>query len=464
MTPLRDYQGRAVEAVSAAARSGKRRVCLVAPTGSGKTRMGVEFVRRAVEKGRRVLWVCHRSELVNQAIDAARQHVGVLSAGVVKPGPLPSASLLVGTVQTLVNRGPERVADLVVWDEVHHAVAEYWKQALAPYEGAHVIGLTATPERSDGAPLGDLFEALVVAAQYSELMAAGCLVPCKTFRPDDDLGRDLALEPLEAYQRLSPGKQGFLFAGSVSAAMRYAEQFTAAGFPSACIEAGTPKQERERSLAEFKAGRLRMLMNVFVLTEGVDVPAAEVCVLARNPGHASTYLQMVGRVLRPAPGKTHGLLVDLCGSSWKHGLPGSDLEYSLDGKAIRVAGSEAEKDEEGDDEREGAPAVKVWNRALQEVYAGEETPAAAKAEEWKRLRSFAERRKWDIGWAVKEYRKLFHTNPPDLGVDGDVAMRSSFRQLQARGRAAGHKPAWAAVMFKARFGTWPPRSWSMEAA
>lgn len=241
--------------------------------------------------------------------------------------------------------------------------------------------------------------------------------------------------------------------------MKYAAQFTSAGFPSACIEAGTPKQERARSIAGFKAGKLRMLTNVFVLTEGVDVPAAEVCILARNPGHASTYLQMVGRVLRPAPGKSHGLLIDLCGSSWKHGLPGSDLEYSLEGKAIRVAGSDDERDEDGDDERDGPPAVKVWNRALQEVYAGEDTPSDAKAAEWERLRAFAARRQWDIGWAVKEYRKLFKSSPPDLGADGDAQMRASFRQLQSRGRAAGNKPGWAAVMFKARFGSWPPRAW-----
>ena len=457
MTPLRDYQSRAVDGVVAHARAGVRRVCLVAPTGSGKTRMGMEVVRRAIEKGKRVLWVCHRNELVDQAIEAARHHVGVLSAGIVRPGPVPSASLLVATVQTLVNRDPARIADVVVWDECHHSEAQDWKRVLDPYDGAHVVGLTATPERGDGAPLGDTFGALVVAAQYSELMGAGHLVPCKVIRPDRIMdGQDLAADPVESYLRFAPGKQGFLFASLVSQAQDLRERFVAAGVPAAVIEASTPKQDRDAALRAFKAGALRLLLNVFVLTEGVDVPAAEVCILARRPGHASTYLQMVGRVLRPAPGKTTGLLIDLCGASWKHGMPGSDLEYSLDGKAIRPAGQSDGDGEEGDGEASELPTI--HSLALREVYAGEDTPAAAKQEEWERLRDFAKERGWDIGWAAREYRKLFKVPPPS-DVD-DTAQRDSFRRLIAQGRSKGYKAGWAAAMFKARFGDWPPRHWS----
>ncbi len=83
-----------------------------------------------------------------------------------------------------------------------------------------------------------------------------------------------------------------------------------------------------------------VLCNVGTLTEGIDVVTAACCILAKRVGHAGALLQMVGRVLRAAPGKGFATLIDLCGSVHKHGLPEADREYSLDGKAIRLSGDE----------------------------------------------------------------------------------------------------------------------------
>jgi hypothetical protein len=102
-----------------------------------------------------------------------------------------------------------------------------------------------------------------------------------------------------------------------------------------------PADERADVLRRFRAGELDAVANVFVLSEGFDDPAVSVCILARKPAHAGTFLQMVGRVLRPAPGKTHATLVDLCGSVFGHGPPDLEREYSLDGEAISGVAREA---------------------------------------------------------------------------------------------------------------------------
>jgi hypothetical protein len=127
-----------------------------------------------------------------------------------------------------------------------------------------------------------------------------------------------------------------VFARTVVEAQEYATAFSAAGIATACVHAGTPEDERAPALAQFRSGRVRLLSNVYVLTEGVDLPAASVCILARSIGSVGGYLQMVGRILRPALGKTSATLIDLPGISHDHGCPEDERIFSLEGKAISL--------------------------------------------------------------------------------------------------------------------------------
>ena len=127
-----------------------------------------------------------------------------------------------------------------------------------------------------------------------------------------------------------------MFARTVAEAQEYATAFSAAGIATACVHAGTPEDERAHALAQFRSGRVRLLSNVYVMTEGVDLPAASVCILARSIGSVGGYLQMVGRILRPALGKTSATLIDLPGISHDHGCPEDERMFSLEGKAISL--------------------------------------------------------------------------------------------------------------------------------
>lgn len=338
---LRDYQSRAIDLVRDEMRRGGKRVVLVLPTGAGKTRTAAAVVGRALARGSRVLWLAHRTELIDQTavtLLAFGLPVSVIAASSALPVD-PAAPVQIASIQTLLARDVRPPADLVIWDEAHHAGegAATWTGVLDAYPEARVLGLTATPERGDGTGLAPLFDRLVVGITGRELTEAGHLVPCEVIRPARMLeAGQLAQDPVAAWRMHAGARQGFVFARTVAEAQRYAAELTAAGIRACCIHAGTPARERALMIGMFRDRTIRALCNVFVFTEGTDLPAASVCVLARGASSAGIYLQMVGRVLRPAPGKTDALLIDLRGVSHVHGMPEDERAYRLEGRAISL--------------------------------------------------------------------------------------------------------------------------------
>jgi superfamily II DNA or RNA helicase len=344
----RDHQLSARRGVYASWRAGHTRTVLVMPTGSGKSFLGCMVVGDAIAKGRKVLWIVHRTSLVDQACRALHEHglaVGAIAAEATWPA-RDDAWVQVCTIQTLMARDIRPPADLIVWDECHHCgeSAAEWVSLLEAYPTTRMLGLTATPERGDGTGLGPTWEDLHVGVTVRQLTALGLLVPCEVIRPGTWLragrvsGNPLAQDPLDAYRTHAGSRQTFAFAASVEEAERFAREFTVAGIMSGAIHARTPGESRNRAMRLYRDGVLRVLWNVYVLTEGVDVPQAECCMLARGVSTAGGFLQMVGRVLRSHPGKTGALLIDLPGISHVWGMPEDERLYKLYGKAIVLAG------------------------------------------------------------------------------------------------------------------------------
>jgi superfamily II DNA or RNA helicase len=347
---LRPYQSAFIDRLYAAAARGWRRARLdghtrgprlvgVSPTGSGKTRIATEIVRRAVAKGKRVLCLAHRTELVAQAVKTivdAGIVVGCIAASsawaVVADAPVQVAS-----IQTLLARGVYPPADLVVWDECHHCseAAEEWSSLLTHYPDAFVVGLTATPERGDGSGLAPLFEDLVLGPTVRELTELKHLVPCEVVRPGRVLkAGEIAQDPVTAYLEHGEQRQAIAYVRSVEEAEGLAARFSAACVSAACIHATSGADFRAKALEDYRAGRLRVLTNVYVLTEGTDLPMCKCIILARGCGTAGMFLQIVGRGLRPH-GEQTALLLDLVGSSHLHGMPEDERGYSLEGRGIK---------------------------------------------------------------------------------------------------------------------------------
>jgi len=474
MTYLRPYQESAVSSVVREWDSGHVRVCLVAPTGSGKTVIGSELVRQRSSK---TLWLAHRRELIEQAADKLRS-AGVTDIGIILPGHdrEPFASVQIASIQTLASRPDTRPeADLVVYDECHHYVASQWREISDHYAAVPSVGLTATPQRRDGRPLGDMFSSIVVAAQYSELLVDKHIVKCRVFRPDSHLGKDLANDPLSSWKLYARDGQTFGFASSVERCYELRDEFNASGIPAAVIEADTPQSERADLIDRFRRSEIRVLWNVYALTEGVDVPAATCCLLARGVTHAGGYLQMVGRVLRPADGKTEAVLIDLPGCSHVHGLPVADRDYHLEGRPINLTGQPLRVcaacgatipavsgpcPDCGYTPHTEAPALpRIYDMALSEVFAGADTPSDAKRREFDRLVTLARRKGWDMYFVEKEYKKLFGVTPGFFCEFPEDEQREQLAKFRAVAAERGFRPGYAAARFKGMFGRWPNRGW-----
>ena len=346
---LHPYQQAAYDEGRDHYRAERRSVLFIDPTGMGKTVLGGAMVRGAVERGKRVAWYAHTRELVTQAAKSIERFgVKVGFAGL-----CPDAPCQVTSVQTALARRMLPPADLVFLDEAHHYAAEEWRRVPDAYRqmGARFVGLTATPERADGLGLGmgdaPLFDALVTVCQVADLVElwredpTRGLVPCEgddIIQPSRPV-RKLAQEPVAAYLAHAPGRSAVVFAPHVKAAQSFAEGFARAGIEVGVVHGGMGKDERDTTLARFASGQLRVVVNVMVLTEGWDAPIADTCILARKVGSRSLYLQMVGRVLRPFPGKTRAILLDLVGAVRAHGPPGEPSVYSLDGIACARKGA-----------------------------------------------------------------------------------------------------------------------------
>lgn len=261
--------------------------------------------------------IVHTSALRDQILDRA--------------GP----NVTVHTIQGLLASGVSLAGHDVVWlDEAHHYVGSSWEGVwglLGP--ATAVLGVTATPARADGKGLGARFRSLVCAANYSQLLADGYLTPCDVVRPR-------TTDPAQAYLQHAPYSHdrpapGIIFTPTKRTARHAVNNLQAAGVRAAAIDADTSDRERRRVIGDYSQGRLDVLASPAALAEGFDSPRAQVCVLARPCHSESVYLQCVGRVLRPYPGKDRALLVDCAGASLRHGHPTTDRVYSLQGRGIR---------------------------------------------------------------------------------------------------------------------------------
>jgi DNA repair protein RadD len=351
MMVLRPYQERAVGGLRAKIAAGKRRVVLVLPTGGGKTVVAAAMVLAAVARGKRVLFLAHRKELIDQTV-AKLAAFGVACGVIMGNDPRRDDfhPVQVASVQTLSRRLDKRPpADLVMIDECHHATANTYREIADAYPTAVIIGLTATPWVKG---LAELFDDLVVAATPAELMALGALVRYDASAYDAPELHDVKLvggdfnqkqlglacntsvlvgKVVEQYLEHARGRRGILFPVDVAHSMALVGEFQSMGVAAEHLDCHTPKTDRERILAGLASGAITIVSSVGVLTEGFDCPAAEVCLLARPTQSLILHLQMIGRVLRPCPetGKAKALIHDHAGNLLRHGLPEEERTYVL---------------------------------------------------------------------------------------------------------------------------------------
>lgn len=353
---LRPYQRDGIAKIFDAWRNEARSVLYQMPTGTGKTVLFCEIVRKGYVAGRNILIAVHRKELIEQICDKLREQN--IDAGVILAGNHADYTKIVqvASIQTLLRRD-HPAAHLVIIDECHHAKAESYRRLWALYPDAKFLGVTATPTRLSGEGFEDVFDVLIQSGQIDDFIRQGFLVPLKYHvgvTPDlskvkkqggeyinNVLGRlmtdrNCMADVLKSYRRYLDGRATLVFAVNVEHSREIVARFTADGIPSAHIDAQTPAADRADLLARFKRKDLLVISNVEIITEGFDFPGCEAVLLARPTKSLALYLQMVGRVMRPAPGKDAGIVLDNAGLWQDHGLATIARDWTLHGKAKKL--------------------------------------------------------------------------------------------------------------------------------
>jgi superfamily II DNA or RNA helicase len=437
---LYDYQHEAVESVSAAFKKLHRRVLLVSPTGTGKTHIANEMVRRTVERGRRVLFMAHRRELIFQTRDRFRlTHETGIIMGDEKPNH--AAPVQVACVDTLTRRqwrGEEPA--LIIADEAHLSVAPKWRRVLDMFPESRWVGLTATPYRANGAGLGCVYDSLIVALTTTEAERRGVIVPPEVYAVNVPLGK-MAVKGHEfvpnsqallasigdvtrTYKAVADGQKAIVFGST-----REHSRQLAAAFGGVHIDADTPQKVRDDAFKAFKAGSLRVICNCSIIVEGYDVPDAAVCVLAFPTRSLGRFVQMVGRAARAANGKRSYTLIDAGRNVERLGWPSEDHspEFSLHGTIRDVA-------------KRGLQ-LHLCRQCYRSYKAtARECPYCGFVREIKEL-------KFASATTEKVVRK-----PKDASILVTVPYLT---QMRKEARAKGYKDGWALHRFNARFGRWP---------
>lgn len=338
---LRDYQNELIKKLFKAYADGFTAPCIVLPCGGGKSVITAEIAKRFTDDNKLVLFLVHRRELVEQifytfcgwGVDMSLCKIKMVQTAARNPGRLEKP-------------------DLIITDENHHSIAGSYKKIYDFFPDVKRVGVTATPERMGGKGLADVNDILIEGVNAKWLIDNNYLSPYDYYAPavelpkfhvrrgDYDLHeiksffasnvKQIYGDALKHYKRLAFGKQAIAYLPTIDISEAIAAKFNADGVAAAHIDGNTPKQERNDIINDFRSGKIKILCNVDLISEGFDVPDCECVILLRPTKSLILFIQQSMRCMRYKPGK-RAIIIDHVNNVSEFGLPDQDREWLLEG-------------------------------------------------------------------------------------------------------------------------------------
>lgn len=367
---LRPYQKEALEAIKTFYDNGVKRQLLVLATGGGKT-FCFSSIPSVIQDSLPMLVLAHREELLDQAkrsLEFAHPDFKIQIEQADRKVDS-DCDVVVASVATLGRKDSERIKKFsphyfktIIVDESHHASAPTYTNILDYFQDYFLLGVTATPQRSDSVRLTDVFDEIVYYKTMPDLIREGWLSPIVGYRVKTSVdissvqtnrgdyvesqlqaavdipARNDAI--VDAYNDIVPNTKAIVFCAGVAHAYNVAASFAKNGIASATIVGETPSEERREIFAKFRTGEIKVITNANVLTEGFDEPSVETIILARPTRSNLLYTQIVGRGTRLFEGKTHCTIIDIADTTKGKkplGLPsllGLPPDFDLKGKDL----------------------------------------------------------------------------------------------------------------------------------
>lgn len=439
MYQLRPYQTELVNQTFEAWQDGYKAPCIVLPCGGGKSVIVAEIAKRVTEKGGNILFLVHRRELVAQ-----------IYATFVRFG-LSIERCQIAMVQTVcrhLEKTPKPT--LIITDENHHSKATSYRKVYEYFSDVPRVGVTATPVRLDGSGLADVNDKLIIGVSAKWLIENKNLAPYDYYAPPISKqkpkfhtrnGEFITSEVLafydkptiygdivKHYQKLANGKQAIAYCTAITQSEKLCKEFISKGITAMHIDAKTPQNERNAIIEQFRQGKINILSNVDLISEGFDVPDCEVSILARPTQSLTLYIQQSMRCMRYKPDK-RAVIIDHAGNWERFGLPDDDREWSLEGKQKKKQAGEAVVKTCPECFNVVAGATRICSRCGYE-FKFEGLQKKTKTE----LIKIDEKKKLEC--KVRNY-----LSPTDC---------QNMKELQEYARQKGYKPGWAYYQAKSR--------------
>ena len=465
---LRPYQRDVIADIEREIAAGQRRIIAVAPTGAGKTIVAASIIKGAQVKGQRVLVLAHTREIIRQTslkLSAYDIEHGIIQAGLVAD---PDRSVQIASIATLWSRAMRRSimplppANLLIIDECHHCPANTYRKIIDEYPNAILLGLTATPCRGDGRGLGGIFDVIVECPQVAELIEQKHLVRTRVFAPvnpdlkgvetrvgdyvesqlADRMDRaNLVGDIVSHWHKHGERRKTVAFAVNVAHSLHIRDEFIKSGVRAEHVDGSTPKPDRDAALARLASGETELITNCQVLGEGWDLPEVACCILARPTKKMGLYRQMVGRVLRPAPGKVNAIVLDHSGAVFRHGFVEDPVEWTLDPEKRSVSPIHSKRVELGSRSRllecSQCGSMRTAGEACQQCGFLPQRPPKAIVF-----------RDGNLALVDRQRRAAQSISDPNERM----RWHGMLTQIAAQ---RGYKAGWIAHKFKEKFGTWP---------